>query len=134
MWIILGALLTFSAYGLDSFEKLKNTKILKVLPSNVVVLSKGAEDGIQRHDHAKLTTEALGYVARAICLKTGGDSSYWKLYRIPHAEAISKDYSYVMEGMSDREIPKELQSINETPLKLIETEEAPVQQDLPSSL
>lgn len=105
MWIILGLLLSLPSFALESFERLKNVKILKVLDKNIIFINRGLEDGIQIHDHAKLSQEEEGYSARAICLKVKASESYWKLYRIPYSETISKDLSYTLVGMGDQEIP-----------------------------
>ena len=105
MWIILGLLLTLPSFALESFERLKNVKILKVLDRNIIFINRGLEDGIQLHDHAKLSQDEEGYSARAICLKAKANESYWKLYRIPYSETISKDLSYTLVGMGDQEIP-----------------------------
>lgn len=105
MWIILGFLLTTSVYALDAFDKLTDVKIIRVLPENVVLLNRGLEDGISRNDHAKLSNDVAGFSSRAICVRVTGDMSYWKLYRVPNAEAFSLDYSYTITGMADKEIP-----------------------------
>lgn len=105
MWIILGFLLSGQVYALESFERLQGVKILKVLDSNIILVNRGLEDGILVNDHAKLSQESEGYSARAICLKARGETSYWKLYRVPYSETISKDLTYTIVGMADREIP-----------------------------
>jgi hypothetical protein len=105
MWIILGVLFSISAFALSPFEQLTNVKIIRVLPENVVMLNRGLEDGILRNDHAKLSNDTDGYSSRAICIKVSMDVSYWKIYRVPHAEAFSMDYTYTISGMADREIP-----------------------------
>jgi hypothetical protein len=108
MWIILGIILSFSALALESFDKLTNVKILKVLPNNIVLINRGLEDGILRHDHAKISHDLNGYSSRAICLKASSELSYWKIYRVPHSEAFSMDNVYVLSGISDKEIPKRM--------------------------
>jgi hypothetical protein len=105
MWIILGVLLSFSAFALDPSEILKNVKILRVLPDNIIMLNRGMEDGILRNDHAKISNDTQGYGSRAICLKVSSDVSYWKIYRVPNAEVFSLDYVYTVSGLADREIP-----------------------------
>lgn len=105
MWIILGFLFSFKLFALESFERLNGVKILKVLDQNIVMLDRGLEDGIIMNDHAKLSQEAEGYSARAICIRARGNTSFWKLYRIPYSETISKDLTYSIVGMADREIP-----------------------------
>lgn len=112
MWIIL-VILSFSAWALEPFERLKNVKILKALPGNVVLLDRGIEDGILRNDHIKLTNEVAGYASRALCMKASATTSYWQLYRIPNSEAFSKDYVYTIEGHGDREIPPHMAKFRE---------------------
>ncbi len=105
MWIILGFLLSIHVFALESFERLKDVKILRVLDKNIVFIDHGLEDGIMVNDHAKFSQEYSGYSARAICVRASSNGSYWKLYRIPYAETISKDLSYTLVGIADREIP-----------------------------
>lgn len=105
MWIILGFLLSAQLFALESFERLNNVKILKVLDKNIILMDRGIEDGIMKNDHIKLSQEAGGYSARALCVRAKATTSYWKLYRIPYAESISKDLTYTIVGLADREIP-----------------------------
>ena len=105
MWIILGLFISSQVFALESFERLKDVKILKVLDKNIVFIDHGLEDGIMVNDHAKFSLEEEGYSARALCIKAKASGSYWKLYRIPYAETISKDLSYTLVGLADREIP-----------------------------
>ncbi len=105
MWIILGVLLSLSAFALEPFETIKDVKIIRVLPDNIVVLNRGLEDGILRNDHIKLSNDLEGYSARAICIKASGDLSYWKIYRVPNSEAFSVDYTYTISSISQSEIP-----------------------------
>lgn len=144
MWIILGVLLSFSALALEPFEKIKNVKILRVLPNNIVMLNRGLEDGIMRNDHAKLSNDTEGYSSRAICIRVSPDLSYWRLYRIPYAEAFSLDYVYTITGMADKEIPFPEASIRDQQQKIAEpdTDKKPeagtdpfaVKRDLPEKL
>ncbi len=110
MWIILVLFLSLTANALESFDRLGNIKILKVLPNNVVMLNRGLEDGIRRNDHAKISHELNGYSSRAICLKVSSDLSYWKIYRVPHSEVFSMDNEYVLTGIGDKEIPQRVSS------------------------
>jgi hypothetical protein len=105
MWFLLGIFISWQVQALESFERLSNVKILKVLPKNILLLDRGLEDGIIKNDHIKLTQGETGYTARAICLRTMGDRSYWKLYRVPESERISMDLTYNIVGMADKEIP-----------------------------
>lgn len=105
MWIILGLLFSMQVFALEPFERLKDVKILKVIDKNIILVDRGLEDGILVNDHVKLSQETDGYSARAICVRTKATLSYWKLYRIPYAETISKDLTYTIVGMADREIP-----------------------------
>ena len=105
MWIILGFLFSLQLFALESFERLNGVKILKVVDKNIILIDRGLEDGILINDHAKLSQETEGYSARAICVRAKAAVSYWKLYRIPYSETISKDLTYTIVGMADKEIP-----------------------------
>jgi hypothetical protein len=119
MWIIFGVLFSLSALALEPFETVRNAKIIKVLPQNIVLIDHGLEDGILKNDHAKFSNEN-GYASRAICIRAAGSTSYWKLYRIPYAEAISKDLSYSIIGMADKEIPSDLAILRESNQEIAE--------------
>lgn len=143
MWIILGFLFSLNVYALESFERLNNVKILKVLDQNIILVNRGLEDGILQNDHAKFSQEAGGYSARAICVRARPDTSYWKLYRIPYSETISQDLSYTIVGMADKEIPFPQAALRDSVVKFKDEEkkkEAPtpdpfaVKRDLPEKL
>lgn len=110
MWMILLFLFSFNSFGLEPFEKLQNIQLLRVLDKNIVMINRGLDDAILVNDHAKLSFSG-GYAARAICVKAGRETSYWRLYRIPDVERISKDITYTLEGMADREIPNHMASL-----------------------
>lgn len=102
--ILVTLLLCNSAFALiqnDMFD----AKILKVNEENILVLDRGIEDGIERGDHVKITNE-LGFVARAICLRTGMLTSHWKVYRVVYPEKMSKDLTYEVRGINNNEIPE----------------------------
>ena len=144
MWIILGFLFCSQVFALESFERLKGVKILKVLEKNIVLIDRGFEDGILLNDHAKLSQEEEGYSARALCIKAKADKSYWKLYRIPYSETISKDLTYTIIGMADKEIPFPQASLRDGPVAFVDPgdqiKEAPtadpfaIKRDLPEKL
>lgn len=141
MWIISVFLLSFSVFALSSFEKIKNVKILKVLPKNIVLIDRGLEDGLLRNDHVKFSHEAEGYTSRAICLQAKAETSYWKLYRVPNGEAFSKDLTYTISGLADREIPYQNAKIRDEAITFnddLKKDPGPnpfeVKRDLPSSL
>ena len=134
MWKILGVLFCFSAYALDPIENIKNVNILKTYPENIVVLNRGFEDGIQRNDHAKLSQDTQGYSSRALCLKVEANESTWKVYRVPYAEMFSKDYTYTLSGMADKEIPFPVDKIRDVQMVLEQDKEDIVKGDLPQDL
>jgi hypothetical protein len=105
IWIWSLLLVVLSAVALEPFERLPNVKILRVLEQNVILVNRGLEDGIMKDDHAKFSSDGDGYVTRAICLRAAPETSYWRLYRLPYAEAISMDLTYTIAGMGDKEIP-----------------------------
>src|SRR5690606_8613269 len=120
-----------------------NAQILKVLPDNIVMLNRGLEDGLVRNDHVMLTTDAEGYTARAICVRSHASTSYWRLYRIPNAKAVSLDYSYTLTSLDDSEIPFPEAKLRSTRIAIPETEKKKkdpgpdpfeIQRDLPEKL
>lgn len=113
MWIILGFLFSLHVQALESFERLNGVKILRILDKNIIMVNRGLEDGIAVNDHAKFSQEGEGYSARAICVRSRGDNSYWKLYRIPYSETISLDLTYTIVGMADREIPDKVATLRD---------------------
>lgn len=124
MWIILGLLFSMQVFALESFERLNGVKILKVVEKNIILIDRGMEDGILINDHAKFSQETEGYSARAICVRAKADMSYWKLYRIPYSETISKDLTYTLVGMADREIPFPQASLRDSVVKFEDPDEA----------
>lgn len=110
MWIIL-FFLSFYSFGLESFERLKNVRILKAYPDNVILINKGLEDGIMRNDHVKFTNDLEGYASRGLCVKASRETSYWKIYRVPNSAAFSKDFTYTLIGSADSEIPENIQKL-----------------------
>lgn len=120
MWIILGLFFFLPTYALESFDSLQNVKLLRVLKDNIIVLDRGLEDGIVKNDHAKISNEVAGYSSRALCLKSSTNLSYWKIYRVPHAEAYSKDFTYTLTGYSDREMPLRMLKLLQKNPKIIE--------------
>lgn len=101
----MGIFISFSTFALESFERLTNVKLLRILPENIIVLNRGIEDGITKNNHAKISSEVSGFISRAICVKVSSELSYWKVYRIPNSEAFSLDNTYIITGIGDREIP-----------------------------
>lgn len=137
MWIILGVLFSSGVFALAPYENLKNVKILKFLPENIVVLDRGAEDGIQRHNHAKISHDEAGFGSRAICLMVYPEKSIWKIYRVPHSETFSLDYTYSLIGLADREIPKPQINIRDREFHFDEkkeSESSTIKSDLPEKI
>jgi len=122
MWIILGFFLSMSVFALEPFEVLKNVKILRVLPNNIVMLNRGIEDGLIKNDHIKISNEVDGFGSRAICIKISATTSYWRLYRVPNGNAFSLDYTYTIQGIANREIPFPEANILDTEHKISEVE------------
>ena len=133
MWILLSVLFSFSVFSLDPSERIANVKILKTTPENIIQLNRGTEDGISRNDHARISSDNNGYSSRAICLSTEATTSYWKIYRVPYAEFFSKDYTYVLYGMADREIPEPHVKLRDRKLTIQEID-ADVKADTPDSV
>lgn len=113
MWIILGILLSLPAFGIEAFEEIKNVKILKVLPRNIIMLNRGIEDGVSKDDHVKIINDAGDFSSRAICLKAGFETSYWQLYRIPDSGAFSYNFTYTLVGIDKKEIPSRMARVRD---------------------
>ncbi|MES2528129.1 MAG: hypothetical protein V4598_13630 [Bdellovibrionota bacterium] len=142
MWILSVLFLSLTASALSSFEQLKNVKILKVLPKNIILVDRGIEDGLLRNDHVKFSLESEGYSSRAICLQAKATTSYWKLYRIPNGSLFSQDLAYTIAGLADREIPYQNAKIRDEEISFADekprTDPGPnpfeVKRDLPQRL
>jgi hypothetical protein len=130
MLVILGLLLSSISFALDSIDRINEVKILRILPDNIVLLNRGLEDGIARNDHAKLINDIAGYSSRALCLRVAQDLSYWKLYRIPNAEAFSMEYLYSLIGMDDKEIPYSTEKLRDEVQKIVDPENKKERKDL----
>ena len=134
-------ILSPSTHALDINEELNNVRILDVHPSNVVVLNRGAEDGVEIGNHGKLRG-AQGYASRGICIKAGVLTSHWRLYRIVDNQLVSKDLTYTLVGMEDSESTREMGTVRSSDLTnrypdFDETKLQPksgVQGDLPDTL
>ncbi|HLW58201.1 MAG TPA: hypothetical protein VKY27_12485 [Bacteriovoracaceae bacterium] len=111
MWIILTAiLLTFNtALALAPGERLANAQILRILPDNIIQINRGFEDGLTVRSHVMLTHSSEGFISRALCIKSNASTSYWRVYRIPNAEALSLDLNYTLVGIDHREVPQEVE-------------------------
>jgi len=93
-------------FALESTDVLK-VSILKVYEKNILVLNRGAEDGIFRKDHIKIASTD-GFIARGICIKSTMLTSHWKIYRVVRPELVSKDTEYTMRSINQSAIPKDL--------------------------
>lgn len=97
---------SIKTFGLESTDLMK-VSILKVYEKNILVLNRGAEDGINRKDHIKLTSTD-GFIARGICVKSTMLTSHWKIYRVVRPELVSKDTEYTLRSINQSGIPKDL--------------------------
>lgn len=133
MWIILGLFLFIPpSFALSPGEKIPNTQIIRILSDNIVQLNRGFADGLTTKSHVMITHESEGFISRALCIKSSADTSYWRVYRIPNAEALSQDLNYTLVGIDYREIPSEIETKKapkiEEPKK---TKESKISYDLP---
>jgi hypothetical protein len=124
--LILSFLVLFitNVFALEVNDKLQ-ANIIRIHESNIIIISRGLEDGIEQGDHAKLIAPD-GYAARALCLKTGMLSSYWKLYRITNPELISKDYVYNLIAIDDKEVSPEMMGYKQADLSSSLPESDPI--------
>lgn len=98
----------FALIGNDGFQ----ARILKVNDDNIFVLDRGIEDGVEPKDHIKITNQ-LGFIARAICLRTGMITSHWKIYRVINPEKISKDVRYSVRSIKKSQVPEKYANLLE---------------------
>jgi hypothetical protein len=126
-----------TSWALDTSEVLPNIRILQSLPQNVVMINRGIEDGIYKGDHARLVNMD-GYAARAVCLSSRSEASYWRLYRIVTPESISKDFVYKIIGMNDSELPDSKTAFKDeifkAPEKVVKEKPIILNNDLPERL
>jgi hypothetical protein len=105
MWKILVLLLISNlSFSLEFNDTIQKISVIKHYKQNVLVLSRGLEDGIDLYDHIKLTNRN-GYIARAICVKTNMLLSYWKVYRVVNPELLSYDDNYTLRSMKQSSLP-----------------------------
>lgn len=134
MWIILGFLFTIAqSYALSPGEKVPNTQIIRILNDNIIQLNRGFADGLTVKSHVMITHESEGFISRALCLKSTADTSYWRVYRIPNAEALSSDLNYTLVGIDYREIPHDVETKKAPviPAAVKKKEDSKVNYDLP---
>ncbi len=98
-----------NALALESSDSLR-LKILKSYNKNILVLSRGLEDGIIVKDHIKITSED-GFIARGICLKATLLTSHWKIYRVVRPQLVSKDSIYTAYSINQSEIPSDIAAL-----------------------
>lgn len=140
MWILFCFILAFPAFALESYDKLSDVRIIRTLPGNVVQINRGLEDGITKDDHGKFLGAEGNFGARALCLKSNIESSYWKLYRLPYSEVFSKDNAYTLVGIDRFEMPDRVARLRDETYKFDETKRDPgpnpfnVKRDLPERL
>lgn len=111
MWIILVTILLTikTALALAPGERLANAQILRILPDNIIQINRGFEDGLTVRSHVMLTHSSEGFISRALCIKASASTSYWRVYRVPNAEALSLDLNYTLIGIDHREVPQEVE-------------------------
>jgi hypothetical protein len=115
--VFLSLLIPHQLLALESTDVMP-TRILKAYDRNVLVVNRGVEDGIYRHDHIKLTNDN-GFIARGICIKVTMLTSHWKIYRITRPELLSMDSMYDLRSINQSEIPQDISKLKEIDFKKI---------------
>ncbi len=121
-YLITTLLISFSTnlYSLGLKEDLLAV-VIKVYPENIVALSRGVEDGVDFHDHIKISRDSL-FVARAVCIKTLPKVSFWKVYRTTKG-AIQASNQYKITGIPLSEVrPAVLREITSIKLDFLNNE------------
>ncbi len=98
-------------WAMDNNETV-DSKIIKVMDENIIVLNRGVEDGISRGDHGKIT-HTNGFIARGIAVNTGMMTSHWKIYRVAYPEKVSKDLTYTLTNINSSKIPEKYADFKE---------------------
>lgn len=138
MWTILAILLLSinSALALAPGERVANAQILRILPDNIIQLNRGFEDGLTAKTHVMITHPSEGFISRALCLKASASTSYWRVYRIPNAEALSSDLNYTLVAIDYREIPQKIEQkkVPSLEVKTKSNETPGIKYDLPERI
>lgn len=99
-------LLSQTLFALESTDVI-DVSVIKAYDKNILVLNRGAEDGIFKKDHIMITNKE-GFIARGICIKTSMMISHWKIYRVVRPELMTKDVIYQMRSINQSELPPDL--------------------------
>lgn len=140
MWILIILLGAIPAFALEAYDKLSDVRIVRTLPGNVIQINRGIEDGITKNDHGKFLGAEGNFGARGLCLKSGFETSYWRLYRVPYSEVFSKDNAYSLVGIDRHEIPQRIARLRDETYQFDEKKRDPgpnpfgVKRDLPERL
>jgi|GEM_PF-6375102 len=99
--ILLVLFISFPLYALELGEGVE-VSLEKVLPENVIVLSKGKADHVRGMDQIKIMSEGE-FVSRAICVGVGKLRAAWKIFRVvkPQAFRIGKKFSVLSVSQQD---------------------------------
>ena len=124
--------LALPAFALDINETIQNVRLLAIYPSNIIILNRGLEDDVNIGTHAKLRA-AEGYAARALCVKSGMQTSHWRIYRVVEPQLISKDLTYSLIGMDASEAPETIEKWQSTDMSSLKDLKAPPSEDKPTS-
>jgi len=110
-FILISILFSQFSWALESVDKM-TTQIIKVYEKNILVLNRGAEDGIFREDHIKITSPN-GFIARGICVGSSMQLSHWKIYRVVRPELVSKDVEYNLVAIPQSERPNDFKNLTD---------------------
>lgn len=105
LWFITFALVLpgkgTGALGID--ETLPH-RILEILPQNIVIISRGAEDGLALNEHVKILSTD-GFIARGLVIKSNKNAAFVRLYRVVRPYLVSKDVIYALTSLRLKQIP-----------------------------
>lgn len=90
------------SYALELSERL-NFKLAGILTQNIVVIDRGSEDHVRQDDHIKITVDGR-FVARALCLKTKGQHSFWKIYRSIETHLFIVGNQFQLEAINLKDV------------------------------
>jgi hypothetical protein len=97
-------------FSLEINESLK-FKLIQILDQNVIVISRGVEDDITEQDHVKIYYRK-NLLARAVCIKSNMQTSYWKVYRTIKPNVFKQGVQYTLKDIQLSGIAPEYTSVD----------------------
>ncbi len=98
-----------NSYAIGLNETLPG-RILEIFPYNILVISRGAEDGLLYKEHIKISSTD-GFIARGIVIKRTLSAAFVKIYRVVRPQLVSRDVTYKIRTLIFSEVPEKYQYV-----------------------